>query len=360
MPKILSLSIALLFALSACERDEDQLEIAASLSDMVEALSNANWKALWDTSHPEAQDQILDLHRTLSESLRAVEDLYPIEEQPIARAALGRDLVSEIKVGDADAGPRLLSRLFASGAIRLDEKTRDGLSASSAAIDGDRAVVNTAAGEIFTFGRADGRWKSRLLTDMLNESRAVRTLKESALAVAAAQEAKDVAWKTSSNPKEAQGAYNLIRSAIERTPVDAPVVYALLDSGSKASLVEALKLARLAQARLQKRSKKSKRDATYERHNLTLFVKAGSDRELYEAWSKTKTFKAPLKDVSPPLSLETGQDADHVTLTTESKEKVNFVRESDGIWRISDSADTIAKEFITPLQALLTKLGIEN
>ena len=269
MWRLLLVTTILFLPCSACQKDAEQVEIAASLERMVQALGAANWAELWDASHPDAQDDVLALHKRLSSALAAVDSLYPVSEQPIARAALGRDLVADIDVDSPEIGPRLLSRLFASGAIRLDEQTRDGLTASNAAIDGDRAVVNTAAGEVFTFGRADGEWKSRLLVDMLEQSRAVTSLRESAIAVEAAVKARAEAWANSRDPKQAQGAYNLARDALERSPIDGGVLFALLDEASKETIVTALKLARQSQARLQKRSKKSQRKATYKRHDLT-------------------------------------------------------------------------------------------
>ena len=357
MQRIFPLIIVMISLLPGCQRDAAQVEIAGTLEEMVQALGAANWNGLWEASHPEAQEQVLGLHKRLSDALDAVDTLYPVSEQPIARAALGRDLVSGIEVGAVDSGPRLLSRLFASGAIRLDEKTRDGLTASSAAIDGDRAVINTTAGEVFTFGRANGAWKSRLLVDMLQQSRAITSLQESATAVEAALKAKADAWSSSQDPKQAQGAYNLARAALQATPFDGAVLYALLDDTSKATLVEAMAVARQAQTRLQRRSKKSQRDATYERHDLTMYVKADSDRALYEAWAQSAGFVSPLKDNSPPLRLEGGETASEATVITKSNTRINFTRSEDGSWRLADTNAALTRELLKPVQALLAKLS---
>ncbi|MGB0588986.1 MAG: hypothetical protein ACPGU1_04820 [Myxococcota bacterium] len=357
MRLILPILLTTLLTAPACEKDANQIEIAESLNRIVTALDAANWSDLWDESHPDAQDQVLQLHTALSEALDTVSDLYERSEQPIARAALGRDLVADIAVGATDAGPRLLSRLFASGAIRLDEKTRDGLTASSAAIDGDRAVVHTAAGEIFTFGRADGRWKSRLLVDMLDQSRPVTTLKESALAVAAAKKAQQDAWASSRDPKTPHGAYNLARSALERTPLDASVVYALLAPDSRAALLEALKLARQAQSRLQKRTTKSQRKAAYAKHGLTVYVGADSDRALYEAWSKMATYVPPVTDASKPASVERGESDTAATVVTTSGKRVPFARGEDDVWRLTGNLEPIRTALVAPAKATLKKLG---
>ena len=357
MRQLLTVSLSLLMLGTGCQQDANQVEISEALNRMVTALSSANWNDLWDESHPDAQDQVLQLHSSLTHALGTVETLYESAEQPLARAALGRDLVADIELGSADAGPRLLSRLFASGAIRLDEKTRDGLTASSAAVDGDRAVVHTAAGEVFTFGRADGKWKSRLLVDMLDQSRPVTTLKESALAVETARKAKQEAWATSRDPQTPQGTYNLARAAVERTPIDAPVVYALLSPKCKAALVESLRTARQAQARLQKRTTKSQRKAAYAKHGLTHYVDADSDRALYEAWAKMPTFVPPVLDDTRPASVENGDDEGKATVITTSGKRVEVARAEDGVWHLVSPLGDIQAGLLEPAKATLSKLG---
>jgi hypothetical protein len=357
MRQLIPLTLAILLITPACQRDANQVEIAESLDRIVTALGSANWNALWEESHPDAQDQVIQLHRSLSVALDTVGELYERSEQPLARAALGRDLVGDIPVGGAGVGPRLLSRLFASGAIRIDDKTRDGLTTSSATVDGDRAVVHTAAGEIFTFGRSDGRWKSRLLIDMLDQSRPVTTLKESALAVEAARQAKQEAWSTSRDPQEAQGAYNLARFALERTPLDAPVVYALLSDECRAALVEALQIARRAQARLQKRTTKSQRRAAYAKHGLTMYVESESDRSLYEAWAKTPTYVAPLLDNSKPTAIERHDDDKTATVVTHSAKRIELAQGEDGVWRFTGPLAAIRAGLVEPAKTALAKLG---
>jgi hypothetical protein len=357
MQLLLPILLSALLIAPSCQRDADQLEIAESLNRMVTALEAANWSALWEESHLDAQDQVLQLHAALSKALHTVDELYETSEQPIARAALGRDLVTDIAMDAADAGPRLLARLFASGAIRLDEKTRDGLTASSATIDGDRAVVHTAAGEIFTFGRSDGRWKSRLLVDMLDQSRPVTTLKESALAVETARQAKQEAWATSRDPQAPQGAYNLARFALERTPLDASVVYALLAPACRAALVEALQVARQAQARLQKRTTKSQRKAAYAKHGLTIYTEADSDRALYEAWAKMPAYVPPIADTSKPASVEAGESDAAATVVTASGKRIELTRGDDGVWRLTGPLKAIRDTLLEPANAILSKLG---
>jgi len=349
--------VVLAFIAPACQQDTDQREISEALGQIVTALEAADWSSLWAVSHPEAQQQVLDLHRSLHGALDVVGEIYESAEQPIARAALGRDLVAGIPVDAKDVGPRLLSRLFAAGAIRLDEKARDGLKTTRATIDGDRGIVHTTAGEVFTFGRADGQWRSRLLIDILNQSRPIATLRESAVAIQTAVEERRRAWATSRDPAEPQGAYNLVRFALERTPVNAAVTYALLDSEAKGALVEALTNARTAQTRIQRRTPKRQRDTVYARNGITLHVGADSDRALFEAWAASETFVPPIADASRPVRVEAAPDGKTATVVTASERKVAMIRDEEGGWRLDGYAGTIRKTLGKPARGALVRFS---
>jgi hypothetical protein len=330
------------------------------LGEIVSAMEAENWSALWSQSHPEAQEEVLLLHRSLHEGLAVVEDLYETANQPIARAALGRDLVGDIPLGAEDIGPRMLAQLFAADAIRLDDKGRDGLTATRATINGDRAVVHTTAGEVFTFGRSDGAWRSRLLIDILEGSRPIATLRESAKAVQTAKKVRHEAWATSRDPREPQGAYNLVRFAMERTPFDATVAYAVLDTEARGVLLEALKTARAAQARIMKRTSKRQRQAAYERHGISLHVKADSDRALYEAWAASKTFVPPVADATRPVRVDPGESEESAVVVTQSKQQIAMSRNAEGMWRLSGVAQPIRRVLLEPAKTALSKLGGGN
>jgi hypothetical protein len=286
-----------------------------------------------------------------------VGELYETAEQPIARAALGRDLVADIPVDAKDAGPRLLSRLFEAGAIRLDEKARDGLKTTRATIDDDRGIVHTTAGEVFTFGRADGLWRSRLLIDVLDQSRPIATLRESAIAVQTAVADKRRVWATSRNPGEPQGAYNLVRFAMERTPVDAAVAYALLDNEAKGVLVKALEDARKAQGHIQRRTPKRQRDTVYARNGITLHVGVDSDRALFEAWAASEAFVPPVVDASRPVRVETEEDGKTAIVVTESERKVALSLDEGGTWRLDGYSETIRKALGEPARGALVRFS---
>ena len=350
MWRLLTVLLSFALAITACEQDDDQREISKSLGDIVGALETANWGALWEASHPEAQAQVIELHRSLHDALEMVGALYATAELPIARAALGRDLVSGIPKDAPDLGPRMLSRLFAAGAIRLDDKARAGLTTTRATIDGVSAIVHTTAGEVFTFGRSGGVWRSRLLIDMLERSRAVATLRESVSAVQAAAKSQHEAWSTSRDPRHPQGAYNLLRSAMERTPVDASVAYALLDSEAKAVLVEALEAARKLQSRIQKRTPKRQREAAYSRHGISLHVEAGSDRDLYEAWAASDTFIPPVTDAARPERVEPGETDTKATVVTTSNKRVAFSRDDEGVWRLDGYTPQVRKALLSSVK----------
>lgn len=276
--------------------------MAAALLETVEALDGGDVKALWEISAPGAQKEVLDLHRRLTRALDAVNALYPEGGRAEARAALGEEIFRGLDPsGSADQlGPALLKRLLDPEAIRLDDKARDGLRARGAVIEGDKATIHTAAGELFTFERVDGAWRSRLISDLLEQSAAVDGLRANADAVLEAQAAARKAWQETRDPRSPNGAYNALRAATAHAPPDGAVLYTLLGDGARSVLARSLAVARKAQRAIQRKAKRAQRKKLYEAHGITLFVGAASDRALLEAWALTDDFVAPVdKDDAP-------------------------------------------------------------
>ena len=276
--------------------------MAGALLETVEALDRGDVKALWEISAPGAQQELLDLHQRLSRALRAVDAIYPPAERPEARAALGERLLQGLDPtasGD-QLGPALLSRLLDPAAMRLDDKARDGLRARGAVIEGDKATIHTAAGELFTFERVDGAWRSRLIADLLEQSAAVDGLRANADAVLEAQAAARKAWQESRDPRTPNGAYNALRAAVSHAPPDGGVIYTLLDDDARDVLVRSLEVARKAQRAIQRKTKRAQRKKLYRQRGLQLFVDAESDRALLEAWALTDDFVPPVGKDDPP------------------------------------------------------------
>ncbi len=291
---------------AGCALDEEQERVAQALLDTVEALDRGDVKALWEISAPGAQKVVLDLHQRLARALAATDALYPPSERAEARAALGEQLLQGLAPSGPDdqLGPALLGRLLDPEAMRLDDKARDGLRARGAVIEGDKATIHTAAGELFTFERVDGAWRSRLIADLLEQSVAVDRLRANADAVLEAQAAARKAWQESRDPRTPNGAYNALRAASAHAPPDGAVLYTLVDDEAREVLTRSLEIARKAQRIIQRKTKRAQRKKLYERHGLPLFVGAGSDRELLERWAEEEDFVPPVDKDDPPDRVE--------------------------------------------------------
>lgn len=337
-----------------CERSPEEEAVFAALERTLDLLGRSDWAALWSESPAKARDEVEALHRDLHEALAAVEEVYAEGEREKARAAVGRDLVLDIPKEAPDAGPRLLARLIATGALRLDDRALDGVRAGKALVDGDQAVLHTPAGEEFAFVRDGERWAPRLVLDLMERHRPISVLKENARAAIAYRDAHREAWRTSRDPKEPQGSYNLAREALEAPEgPDARALYALADDEARKAVLDALTTGREAQKVLQKKTVRKERDAVYEEHGLALHVRSESDLALFEAWVASPAFVPPLPDRSPPARLEGEADTGEVHVITEAGGRVPMVRDAGGLWHVAGLAAGLRRSLLDPTRKVL-------
>ncbi len=349
-PVAVALALALaLVALPGCSENPKNAAVMEALDSMIRAIEGRDWRQVWDLTAPAGQDDLLALHAELHAAVRAVPDVYEEDDRDAAAAAVGDALIEGIEPGAPDAGERLVSRLLAPDAVRLDEKARAGLYARGAVVAGDHAVIHTSAGEAFTFQLdARGQWRSLLVMDILNQSREVTVLRENAQALLAAAAERREAWQTSRDARAPQGAYNLARAALEREPVDAATLFALLDPPSRDTLLEALETARAAQKAIQRRMPRKQREAAYADAGISLHVQADSDRSLFEAWCDSKHFAGLLPDVSAPDHVDGDSDSDAVTVVTVDGGKVLVTRGADGHWRLAGAKGALDAALLEP------------
>ena len=336
---------------TACGQDPEQGPIASALDATVTALEKADWQALWEVSAPDARDELLELHRQIHLALAAAERVYPDANRERARAAVGRDLVTDIPADDPGAGPRLLARLFSPAAMRLDERARDGLYSSSAMVDGDRAIVHTAAGESFTFLRSPEGWRSRLILDIVEQNPRIAVLRENVRAVLEADKDRAKAWKHSLDPAQPQGAFNVARAAMAESPRNADLLRALLDTAARDALVEAMERGREAQKQIQRQVARRDRPPAYEQAGLKWHVEADSDRALFASWVRSAGFTALAPD-SPPARIDGDPATGHLVVVTEADDQVPMVLQ-DGTWRLEGLAPRLRTALVAPAMTVL-------
>lgn len=333
----------------ACGENPRNAAVTDALDSMILAIEGRDWRQVWDLTAPAGQADLLALHAELHAAVRAVPEVYGLDDRAAAAAAVGDALIEGIPPGAPDAGERLISRVLAPDAVRLDEKARAGLYARGAVVNEDRAVIHTSAGEAFTFQLdAQGRWRSRLVMDILNQSREVVVLRENAQALLAAAAERRDAWQTSRDARAPQGAFNLARAALERQPIDAATLFALLDQPARDTLLDALETARIAQKAIQRRLPRKQRDEAYAAAGLELHVSAASDRSLFEAWCDSDGFKPLLPDDAAPDHVDGDDGADTVTVVTAEGARVPMSRGEDGHWRLAGAAAVLEAALLEP------------
>ncbi len=351
------LTLAVVALPAGCEADPEREVVVAAFQATTDALANENWQQLWDLSDPESRSSVLELHAELAESLALVDRVYPTESRDEARRALGQELVADLTVGAADAGPTLLSRLLIGRAVDRGEGATDGRNAASVTIDGDHAYIHTSAGEHYAFLRTPGGWRSQLLRDLLKDDSRIAMLKESAASVVLAEEARKSAWVSSHDPRTPQGAYNLARAAASGSPVDAAALFALMDAPARAALSEAMETARAAQKLVQRKTTRRQRKAAYDAAGLSPYVDVDSDRALYLAWAGTPGFVKPVTATAAPRTIEGDVASGHVVVVTEAGEKVQMVVDSDGLWHLAGAAESIEASLVQPAAKALEALS---
>ena len=348
--------VVLLFSPLGCSSGEYHEAVFQALEQTVVALGEGDWKTAWLYSAPQAREELLTLHGELHAALEAVETVYPEQSREQARAAVGRDLVADIPVGAPDAGPRLLGRLMAPGAIRFDDKARDGLRARGAIVDGDQAEIETAAGEVFRFQRTEAGWQARLIMDILDGSDEVKALRGNARAVQEAAASHHAVWKESTDPATPHGAYNAVRAALDADPPRGEVVFAGIDAEARAVVLEALRLSRKAQKSIQRRVTRIERARAYAKHGVTPYRASWKDQELYLYWMTRDDYVAPLTDKTAPVSVEPGETEAKRIVVTESGARIPLALGADSLWHLEGHKAAAEKGLLAPMQVLMEKL----
>ncbi|MGM0576296.1 MAG: hypothetical protein ACQEXJ_11250 [Myxococcota bacterium] len=356
----LLLLLATWLPLSSCGEDPEEQRVVNAMNETVEALRAGDWEALWRLSAPEAREAVLELRTRIEHAMAAVDEVYPPESRAEARTALGGDILEGLPEDPDEAGPKILERLLDPQALATSEGAKDGLYAGGATIDGDEAVIHTAAGEVYTFARTEDGWRSLLIRDLVEGELALRTRLENARTVLDAAEAHREVWRTARDPKSPQGAYNLVRAALERTPPDAETLYALVDDDAREVLVESLKVARDAQRIVQRESKRKEREDRYEALGIALHVKADSDRALLEAWSASDAFEPPLSTDAEPTSVTGDPETGRAEVVTKSGTRVAVVRDDEGYWHLTGYADKLGEALLAPAKEALETLTADE
>jgi hypothetical protein len=326
-----------LFA-TACGRAEfDDPTLASALDQTLLALETRNMEALWGLTDPATQDRLLKDLRKLESASSRVPEVWTGKDVDLAREAMGAAVLTKLGLDDPGRGPRALGVLLDATKLTFDEGTRDGLGPRDVTYEAGpprRALILTSAGERFAFVSADGRWASLLVRDLILDHPSFKSRVEHAEKTLALRDQAHAVWVSSSDPSSPQGAYNLARTAQNRTPADLDMLFALLDTDARAALREALELGRKAQRDIQQRVNRAERRTAYEAAGIARLVDASSDRDLFFKWASTKDWKPLLPATDPPERVEGDSDRGTVMVLTQSGARVPMTRDPDGIWRL--------------------------
>ncbi len=347
--------LALSLWLTACGSPHpEEAAVLTALDRTVDALKRSDFDALWALTDQDTRDELLALLTTVHEAMALVPEVYPDDARRAeARRVLGEPILGSVFADEERAGPRLLSRILATDLMQRDQSAMDGVNNRDVTVAASsqplRAIVHTSGGESFAFVKTDRGWRSLLVRDLVLDSLAIRELRDNAGKIAAARADQVQAWRTSKDPRTPQGAYNIARTAAAASPRDGALLYSLLDADSRRVLVDALEASRVVQRAIQKRTTRKQRKRAYEAASLTLYVKATSDRDLYERWVASDAWSSPLAASDAPASVDGEPASGAVTLRTDSGATVQMSRGDDGFWRPTGQAPKLAKALLEPV-----------
>lgn len=226
---VLSGALLLLVALG-CEEQVEDPALAEAHGELVRALGARDSGALFDLSPPEFRREMEALAGQLAGAARLLDQAYPRADAQVIWRHAGLALL--------DAGPTgrdVFVTLYGFSGFRWGEDVQNGLAGRSAAIDGDRAVVSTAAGESFEYLRGDdGQWSSTLASQTWAGSEVKELLLENLeqlhknAAIVRAQ------IHSVLDPRQVAGAHNTLRQAVAKA--DYERVYSLLDKPVRSDL----------------------------------------------------------------------------------------------------------------------------
>ena len=101
---------------------------------------------------------------------------------------------------------------------------------------------------------------------------------------------------------------------------------------------------------------RDRRKNVYERHGIAHLLRFRTDLEWFEHWCDSEEFKKVTLPGGEPAKIEGDIHAGVVTLITDQKKKVSFVREKDGLWHWTDNETQVRETLISPLKAKLADL----
>ena len=346
-------------SLGACaSQHPDEPAVIAVLDKTIAALQKSDFDTLWALTDPASQAELIALVRQVHATLQRVPEVYGgLGEARVAeaRAALGEGLVDTIFPDEERAGPKLLARLLAPDLMRFDGHAMDGLNNNDVTLDEShdpaKAIVHTSAGESFAFVKTDAGWRSLLVRDLILQSATIRALADSVAKVDQTATERQRAWREGRDPHTPEGAYNVARAALTEQPLNAKLLYSLLDDDAREAVLGALKRSRDAQRDVQRRTTRKQRRRAYEDAGLAIYVDAKSDRDLYARWARTEGWKAPLAPTDEPARVDGDLAQGRVEVVTVSEARVPMVRGGDGTWRIADQAPVLQRTLTAPFEA---------
>jgi hypothetical protein len=354
---LLGCSILLSLLTGACGLSGEQAEIAATLEETINALETGDLAKLWDVSAPEAREKLVTLHTQIRRAMETIDVIYPQEERRVARASIGADFMGSIPLDGENRGARLLAAFIKPEELRMDQAARDGLRNKGAQIDGDRATIQTSAGEVFTFQRTTEGWRSALVMDILERNSAFRTIEENVSTVLKAAEGKRRAWVESLDPTTPNGAFNLMQQTLAKKPIDTETFFTLLDGPTRKLFTQALLTSRDIQKRLQKRVPRPKRQALYAKYGIANLTRLKTDLELFQQWCNSESFSKPVLPTGEPSHVKGDIQSGQISLITSAGNAMKLIREDDGYWHVTSEKDRLTKAILGPLNEARARLN---
>ncbi|MCC6621001.1 MAG: hypothetical protein IT385_07085 [Deltaproteobacteria bacterium] len=339
----------------ACGNTPEEDEVIAVLGEVVGAMQAQDATKLWGLSDEASRRAVLEAIATLERAHASVPMVWG-KAADEARLALGAPLVAAAGPDDSGRGPRVLAHLVDLEKLDFHSGVMDGLDARDIVFEPgppERAIIHTTAGETFGFVREGGAWRSLILRDLVLDHPHLKELLANAAKTGELVGRQQEIWRASLDPKTPQGAYNLARGMQGADPPDWRALYALLDPAAHAALGTALDVARQAQKKLQARLVKAQRAGAYDEAGIALHVGAVSDRDLYLKWSATPDFVRPLLTTDPPDRLDGDPARGDVKIVTTTGKLVRMVRDTEGFWRLGDTAQAIEQALVAPAKKVI-------
>lgn len=318
-------------AIAGCSKNLDPKTPEGAFGLFVQALQSKDKSKVWDLSSRSVRQYFEDLYRKITDKATLIRNHYPddIRETELAR-------IGYMWVKDAKSGKDLFMRLVSLKAIRKGTAVDIGLSHKPPTFVDGAATFETAAGETFVFRKeSDGVWRTDYLKVIQASVSKSNLLSNFEIVDKNIANIRSLA-NANFDSRKPEGSFNLLRRAF--TKKDASTIYNLCSEHCRQMFFQAY-LNLMETANLLKKIKKGDlRDKLRSDYGVDVLKTVSGPKSLFVAlWSFDKV-KVGLEEQagSRIKQVNISTDGKKAVVTTLSGQNFNFVKEKDGVWRITD------------------------